>query len=331
MTILILILILFLRTTEGSSAGGVFLGYCWDARDAIGCDPRNFVDGNHLKCSSAYGPMSWAGRPVYSSAFSLRTGIGPKSQDPTFYRPGEWMDIYLTVENYSQKYRGLALHAYNKTHSHIGLWSTTDSTFQFNRKWVSPEPGCIMHAQGDLKPLRTRFRFKGPPAGTGNITFQALIKVGPANEGWFYYPNGLNENLEGEVPPDGFPGNGVDLLLAEGPTRTLPWVQGHAGQSCDSVCVSIGKQCDEAAMRTPSASSPGGIQAKLNAVEFSLPFAASCNSIAPAQDIDGSSWYNAANLNDDIATTVCNSLNEVKTKTQCGNSHRNARRFCACS
>ena len=39
-----------------------------------------------------------------------------------------------------------------------------------------------------MKPYLAKFLFKSPPAGTGDIIFQALIKRGEANTGEFYYP-----------------------------------------------------------------------------------------------------------------------------------------------
>ena len=39
-------------------------------------------------------------------------------------------------------------------------------------------PNSLLHAQADRKPYASHFVFKAPPAGTGKITFRALIKKG---------------------------------------------------------------------------------------------------------------------------------------------------------
>eukprot|EP00471_Norrisiella_sphaerica_P009730 CAMPEP_0184499102 /NCGR_PEP_ID=MMETSP0113_2-20130426/40636_1 /TAXON_ID=91329 /ORGANISM="Norrisiella sphaerica, Strain BC52" /LENGTH=304 /DNA_ID=CAMNT_0026886885 /DNA_START=452 /DNA_END=1367 /DNA_ORIENTATION=+ len=240
--------------------------------------------------------MNWVGRPVYSNAFSLRSGNSENQlNDPTTYRPNEWIDIYLTTHEYTQKFRGLIIHAMSSNMSHVGIWNSTDTSFRSKSKWMNPEPSCIMHRDASLKPLRIHFRFKGPPRGTGNITLKALIKVGPAHRGWFYYPNGRDPNLKGVVPVEGFPGTGNDLILYEAAERNLTWIEGKLGESCNEACNSRGLLCDQQALRDNQLSTPEEIEGKLTGIEFLLPLAASCARVAPAKSVNGLSWYNVAN------------------------------------
>ena len=83
----------------------------------------------------------------------------------------------------------------------------------------------------------TQFNFKGPPQGTGKITFRTLIKQGPANEGAFYFPK-------------------EDLVLNEGRSSNTQessgsWKIGQFGQSCLDVCSSLNLVCkmDEAEIK----------------------------------------------------------------------------------
>ena len=59
------------------------------------------------------------------------------------------------------------------------------------RFWLPPDPGCggrsLMHASAEPKRYVERFVFRAPPAGTGPITFRALVKQGETNRGAFYW------------------------------------------------------------------------------------------------------------------------------------------------
>eukprot|EP00471_Norrisiella_sphaerica_P009678 CAMPEP_0184495982 /NCGR_PEP_ID=MMETSP0113_2-20130426/32838_1 /TAXON_ID=91329 /ORGANISM="Norrisiella sphaerica, Strain BC52" /LENGTH=184 /DNA_ID=CAMNT_0026882423 /DNA_START=205 /DNA_END=756 /DNA_ORIENTATION=- len=152
--------------------------YCWDTNQGIGCDPRDWFNGDHLDCRQTnYQQMNWAGSPKYSSLYSLYV----KEEGKTSYIPGEWITVVVKVNRYPFKYRGLVLHASSATDRFVGEWRAAGNDLEqkmfFN---PTPEKECIMHAQGDLKPLVSEFRFKAPPAGTGKVTFGCLLKIGPA-------------------------------------------------------------------------------------------------------------------------------------------------------
>ena len=180
------------------------------------------------------------------------------------------------------------------------------------RFWLPPDPGCggrsLMHASAEPKRYVERFVFRAPPAGTGPITFRALVKQGETNRGAFYWMgepsprpapgplplcqcqhtqthththaaasvpalavsrpflagcihprpshlvlhtqlpgtcrigDGVNE-MGGEAP--GYRVSGGDLVLAEALPPSTPassplWLQSSVGESCTSVCASVG-------------------------------------------------------------------------------------------
>uniref|UniRef100_A0A7S3Z5X5 Uncharacterized protein n=1 Tax=Lotharella globosa TaxID=91324 RepID=A0A7S3Z5X5_9EUKA len=188
-----------------------------------------------------------------------------------------------------------------------------------------------MHAQGDLKPLQTEFRFKAPSAGTGTITFHALIKVGPANTGYFFYPNGVEANIFDAIPTGDFPGTGNELTLTES-IQTPPtsvWSVGVRGASCAEHCSSRGQVCDEQQLRSALVATPAGMeQTTAKIAGCPLPYTPSCASVAPARDDLGACFYSGA---DAAASGLCASSGPSNTfKSTCHSKHPNATRFCAC-
>ena len=108
------------------------------------------------------------------------------------------------------------MHAVDSTGTTVGTWGLPSDSgdYQF---WHPHTCGNqhVLHAAADEKNYLNEFQFKAPKAGTGTITFHALIKRGPANEGWFYYP------IQDLVLPRRLPtGKSASLLASRGfPTR----------------------------------------------------------------------------------------------------------------
>ena len=199
------------------------------------CFEKTVVNrGNCLDENTAGAIMSWTAAPVLSAdGFELRArrdhlaGVAatdsPGATDPlAAYISGDWITISLHVLQYDKKYRGLLLHADDATGNKVGEWGLpemNDSPF-----WHPPVcgPKTVLHSGAAVKSLTSRFRFKAPPAGTGSITFKALIKVGPANTGEFYRPLDL-------VLPEAIASGGSD-------SDSGTWIVGLAGASCDETC-----------------------------------------------------------------------------------------------
>lgn len=302
--------------------------FCFNAEDNIGCDPRDWFEGNRLDCrQSTHAQMNWAGKTRYTNMYSLVL----KDTGKTSYTPGEWITVQLKVNRYPFKYRGLVLHASSSNSNFVGTWRTTGNEDENRMFWMpTANKECIMHAQADLKPLLTEFRFRAPAAGTGTITFKGLIKIGPANDGYFYHPNGANANLYDTIPAGGFPGSGSDLQLSEAsaPAQQL-WSMSTPGESCDEHCVSLGKTCDAESLQSPILASPAGMESNLSPVTgCPMPYQPSCSSVSPARDSEGVCYYSGA---DSTFSNICQTSGSVfNLKSTCSAKHPNATRVCAC-
>lgn len=85
-----------------------------------------------------------------------------------------------------------------------------------------------------MKNYELTIPFRAPAAGTGKITFKALVKFGPANEGEFFWPN-----LAGDF----------SLNEASAPaTSATSWRQSRVGQSCVDACAEAKLVCDDTKM-----------------------------------------------------------------------------------
>ena len=262
--------------------------------------------------------MSLVAPPERSQAYTLRTADGPDaSNDPTTYVPGELMPLYLRVTrrtipgkeeagmkivaNESAKYIGLLVYAVASTdqsETKVGGWELPlegQPTF-----WTPPdEPGCngraVMHAGPERKHILERFLFKAPPAGTGAITFRALLKHGETNKGAFYWPTVPGSPTPMQSPVAGRPGG--DLMLYEsGASPPRPWsYRGATGESCTQVCASQGLTCDEGALGATETA--GALdEAVLHAFLCEPPLFATCDDEAPRMSGigDGLCWYREA-------------------------------------
>lgn len=70
--------------------------------------------------------MPWVAAPVYTDKYSLRSGRGDLSNDPTAYYPGKYQTIFLTVNDPDYKFRGILVHAVNSYNETVGSWDFTD-------------------------------------------------------------------------------------------------------------------------------------------------------------------------------------------------------------
>ena len=262
--------------------------------------------------------MTLVAPPERSTAYTLRTGDGPDpSNDPKTYVPGELMPLYLRVTrkmipgkeesgtkivaNENAKYIGLLVYAVasaDLNEAKVGGWEVAlegQPTF-----WTPPdEPGCngraLMHTDPSRKHVLERFLFRAPPAGTGPITFRALIKQGETNKGAFYWPTAPASPTPAQNPVAGRP-NG-DLMLYENvspPPR--PWsYRGDKGQTCTEVCAARGLPCDAAALEATNTAGELD-EAVVHAFLCEPPIFRTCTDTAPRMSGlgDGLCWYRDA-------------------------------------
>ena len=195
------------------------------------------------------------------------------------------------------------MNAVNDLNETVGEWTYPELE---DANFWSP-PNCAqsaLHTSANLKPFRSLLRFKTPPPGTGRLTFRALVKKGPANDGEFFYPNGARGALALEEVGQ------IGGQLPWAPT----WHVGQGGQSCHQVCGGVGKDCDSATMKTEAKNLIANVGSKHSCA---LPVLQDCSKLSPAGYEDGRCW---------AQDPVCDSGEE-----HCAGSAFGIQRFCACS
>ncbi len=152
------------------------------------------------------------------------------------------------------RFTGLLVHAVDRQNATVGSFHFPEKSGNFGASQSCP--GAAVHSHAALKPYHTRLRFVAPPKGAGTIRFRVLIKfvhlfskglglpessslcyficrVGPANDGAFFYPS-------------------ADLVLGEGPpvdpVGKYSWQLAPLGVDCASHCSQSGLFCDQSAM-----------------------------------------------------------------------------------
>lgn len=270
------------------------ISMCNAAFESWGCP--NHINNDRTKCGTEGRIMDWVQAPVRSDAYTLRSGNGEATEDPTSYRPGQLMTVYVHTLKFGFKFRGLLLHAVDAQNISVGDWPTETEDF-----WHPPAcPKAMLHNGAHLKSYSARFTFRAPPSGTGSLRFQALFKVGPANVGEFYWPK-------------------EDLILSEEDALNPEWVESEVGQSCEQACIAQGMgRCDAAGLNAISGSGAALTRAHGGLLD-AFPAVADCSVVSPGYGPDGTSYYHAK--------TSC----PVATPVSCNAYHPDVRRLCKCS
>jgi len=248
--------------------------------------------------------MWWVAGATRSNDYTLRSGnTVDLSQDTTTYVPSTFMHIYVKVLTAGRKYAGLLLHAIDAQGAVVGEFNIPAKN---NHPFWTPAncPGAVLHATGNLKPYLAEILYQTPPAGTGTITFQALIKRGEANTGEFYHPK-------------------VDLVLSEEVSSPSMWNMTRPGESCDQFCtlryrnVENIYECDSTAMALHSKSAAVLSSSMKGKFPLFEPIVSDCGKIAPAvREKDDMSFYH---------DETC-----VATEPSCTAYANGIKRFCLC-
>lgn len=264
--------------------------------------------------------MTAVAPPERSSVYQLRVADSTIS-----YHPGELVPLELEVTqrtipgkrnagakivgNETAKYLGLLLYAVDDQEVKVGSWVLPLETPA--RFWLPKDPGCsgksVMHADAVAKHFKERFVFRAPAAGTGRITFRALIKQGETNRGAFYWI--------GSGAPPAYRFAGGDLTLSEaappsGAGSTPEWLRATVGESCAAACARAGGTCDEAVLQGAAGTSASGL---LGAVEHRFlctpPMLAGCEGSPRMSGLgDGFCWYHDSDTCPAVATSRCEAL-----------------------
>jgi len=307
--ILIAVAALVPQGTQAVSSG--LTSFC-KADQNIGCDKWALKNGqeDRLECTDpTAGEMPWVKKPVGSDNYSVRAGDEVASADATEYTPGEITNIYIRYLKYDWKYRGLIIHAVDDSGKTVGEWETPPDT---NDEVVQTPKTCgkgvLLHADALVKPARLRLQWRAPVAGTGKVTFICLIKRGPANAGFFYYPNNNNP-----------------LTLKERATKSKPqlWFLAEEGESCNRACTKQrpGSTCKDStltAMNTP----PSFFAGVGNFHACNLPLLSTCTASGPSRTINQS----LCSFHD----TTCTKDRQPQTTGCASNSAPGIQRFCPC-
>lgn len=253
--------------------------------------------------------MHWVERPKHTDKYTLRAGNSADVRDDsTHYVPGAMLSLWITTTDYDWKYKGFFARAVDDNGYAVGEWQFPGNSEQ--KFWSPPECGRshVIHRDASLKPLQSQLFFKAPVAGTGTITFHALIKRGEPNVGSFWYPNlkaadgtsGSNNEEEGM--------SGSKLVLREATEEESPMlVPAPEGVSCASFCGGLGQVCDADTMRSSEAASGSGLLKMVGPTTAEdgastgvmttptlcrPPILQSCSAVAPAiKPATGECWY----------------------------------------
>lgn len=166
------------------------------------CDMRGFKIGHETydpECLRPEDPtklsiackacmMPWAQSPEFSEDYTIRTGDEQELQnDPDTYTPGALMPIYLRTLKLEKKWAGLHIVATKGEEGDaVGDWELPNELKQDFQ--ILPKCPVLTHKHQRQKLIRTILWFRAPPAGTGEIVFQTLLKQGYQGRGNFYYP-----------------------------------------------------------------------------------------------------------------------------------------------
>ena len=225
---------------SGTSDGGKDIFEC-DVRSPIyGCDENGYANKeDRFSCilatkteSTPAGTgnleMSWALKAKPTDAYVLFAGATPDTASSVgFYVPGKLNRIHVQTTLLERNFRGLMMNARDASNKVVGDWEVPKEAPAAYRLPAAERSaackGTLLHANASPKGLMTTFLFRAPPAGTGAITIDALIKSGGANEGNFWWPKSKLVLQERESPVTG------------------AWVRSKAGESCSQACSAAGK------------------------------------------------------------------------------------------
>lgn len=283
-----------LSTTTAVSNGA--LGSCFDITTtmAVGSpDPRVSTDKSR--------PMWWAFSPTKQTFYTVRSGDGTASSDPTSYVPGDLLTVHIRTLDLDRLWIGLYMYAIDSKGTQVGAWEIPNGApFQTS---AACQGRAIVHSNPDMKPVHTMFYFRAPLAGTGTLTLKVLIKQGEQAKGAFFIPTKELVLTEGAVP------TAVNLAARA--------QIGNPGDSCDQVCANQNRACDPTA--THAINSPQTLSAAVSmqrACWLPLLSTASCDSTSPQTSADSWCYYQGQTC----ATT-----------TACAARATGITRFCSCT
>jgi len=302
-----LLLIHFLTFSSATSAGEGIV--CSVSDSNLGCETPG--EGECDETSTQI--MWWVKPPVHSNEYSIRTGDGNPSEDPSSYHPNQYLNIHVRTLVYNMQYTGLLLYAENTSGVKVGEWSIPPGS----KFWLPPECNskAVLHRDGAPKPYHMIFGFKTPPKETGEITIRALLKYGepfPATDGKFFWPNSEDIVLKEILT------NSDEIL-----TKPQNWFKGQPGQTCDTVCQEKLTACDQATMIETQTSATALMDAISSHYYCPEPLLSSCSATSPASGTSGCYYH-------DLDCKGPGRPNNTSQSIQCNAKTNDESRFCLC-
>lgn len=305
-------------------------------------------------------PMAWVRYPRRADFYTLRTsdaapateGTLSETEEPTTYTPGQLVKLHLHTHDLDRKYIGLVMYALaTVTEVDVNANTTTTRNVQVGT-WEVPAgqqfwtPAtckfkAVVHANADIKPLRTTFHFRAPAvAGYGDLTFRVLLKQGEQGKGTFYYPKTdliLKEQDLAAPPAGGVVGTVVrgsarhscNNVCADQTTTTLASLT-ESGATTETVTTPTPMACDEAETRKLATPEILATLTQRASLLCRSPMLNSCSAAAPAtSSTDNWCFYHSESkcaAADPAATPTPTACNAVDAS----NGGVMAERLCVC-
>ena len=246
-------------------------------------------------------------------------------------------------------YRGLLIYAVNDQEEKVGGWEIPRSLPPIF--WLPPDSACkgksIVHADATIKNYQHEIVFTPPPAGTGTITFRALLKQGKTEMGAFYWPTAPASSDPTAVPVSGSPSGDLTLTESGAQAPAQLWYLATAGdQSCDDVCAattapgtSAPMVCDQAALGDKT---NAGVKDSPSAVWNAIakyytgakPMLGDCEPFHPSMSATDEKWTFFHRTTNTVANQVCPTPQtptcSAKPSADAQKSTLNFRRLCPC-
>lgn len=235
--------------------------------------------------------MSWADAPVFSNDYQISTTSDDK------YTPGQLINVYVKVLTRAGKFTGLLLNGVDSKNQTVGSWEfPKDSKDSYY--WSPPIcPSSAYHTSAVVKPYTSLLRYRTPSTDVGPITFQTLIKQGPANRGSFFYAPFLTIT--------------ADPFL---PSGEVVWQKTQPGQSCADYCLQQGLYCNLEIGEVNSATKVATI---FKNISCARPFMSGCSGAvnSPAMTTGGTCYFH----------------DDTCPKPTCSSSDIHVSRLCRCT
>lgn len=281
---------------------------------------HNDTETGELKCPWG---MHLVGAPTRSDDYLVSTAdVG--EEGPTSYKPGELMDIHIRVLNPMKKFLGILLYAVQndgvlgtegcpspgcdgKDEVKVGSWEETDNIFQ-----VGCGGQAMTHREASIKNYHHMFRWRAPPAGSGDVIFRVIVKQGSTNGGFFYWPMTAG-----------------DLMLFEDNSEDLPnelsgekWIPGDILQTCTQICNAQNRACDRSVSLNGTLDLYDEMKPSLSCQR---PLLSTCTKSAPTRDQDGFCWFENRDSGCEDSNPESANICDIKVENSPGSE-----RLCPC-